>query len=157
MNQGTTTSKNTSRKSAKRATPAGRKSKFTDEEMSAMKARVRELKAGDSDGESEVLARIAEMSEPDRTMAQRVHTIIKANAPSLSPRLWYGMPAYAKDGNVICHFQDARKFKTRYASLGFSDKAHLDEDGLWPVAYAIQELNSTTEARIAALIKKAVS
>ena len=130
---------------------------FTDEERAAMKERVRELKAGDADGESEVLAKIAAMREPDRAMAKRLHAIIKANAPALSPRLWYGMPAYAKDGKTVCHFQSAQKFKTRYATLGFSDAAHLDEGGLWPVAFALKALTAVEEAKIGALVKKAVS
>lgn len=109
------------------------------------------------DGESAVLAKIAEMSEPDRAMGDRVHAIIKASAPDLSPRLWYGMPAYSKDGKVICFFQNSQKFKTRYSTLGFSDKANLDEGNLWPVAYALKELTATEEERIVALVRKAVS
>ena len=109
------------------------------------------------DGESAVLAKIAEMPEPDRAMGERVHAIIKASAPSLLPRLWYGMPAYAKDGKVICFFQNSQKFKTRYSTLGFSDKANLDEGNMWPVAYALKELTATEEARIVELVKKAVS
>jgi hypothetical protein len=131
--------------------------KFTDEELGAMKDRVRELKANKPDGESEVLAKIAEMREPDRVMAKRLHTIIKDSAPALSTRLWYGMPAYAKDGKVVCFFQDARKFKTRYATFGFSDVAKLDEGNMWPVAFALKELSAADEARIRALVKKAVS
>jgi uncharacterized protein YdhG (YjbR/CyaY superfamily) len=138
---------------------------FTDEERTAMKERAQELKAGarrgpragKEDGESDVLAKIAEMPEPDRAMATRLHAIIKASAPALSPRTWYGMPAYAKDGNVVCFFQSAQKFKTRYATFGFSDKANLDEGALWPVAFALKELNASEEARISALLKKAVS
>jgi len=137
---------------------------FTDEERAAMKEHAKELKAARSgsrteqaDGESDVLAKIAEMPEPDRAMAERLHAIIKASAPALSPRLWYGMPAYAKDGNVVCHFQNAQKFKMRYATLGFSDKAHLDEGTMWPVAFALKELTADDEARISALVKKAVS
>ncbi len=110
-----------------------------------------------AEGESTVLAKIAEMPEPDRAMGERIHAIIKANAPSLSPRLWYGMPAYALDGKVICFFQNSQKFKTRYSTLGFSDNANLDEGNLWPVAYALKELTATEEAKIAALVKKAVS
>src|SRR5215469_8555904 len=128
-------------KSAKSTTASNKKSKgFTDEERAAMKERAQELKAAarankdKADGESAVLAKIAEMPEPDRAMAERLHAIITASAPALSPRLWYGMPAYAKDGNVVCFFQSAQKFKTRYATLGFSDKANLDEGGMWPVA-----------------------
>jgi hypothetical protein len=132
---------------------------FTAEEKGAMKERVKEMKAAanKADGESAVLAKIAAMPAPDRALGERLHKIIKASAPGLSPRLWYGMPAYAKDDKIVCHFQDARKFKTRYATLGFSDAANLDEGGLWPVAYALNKLTSTDEAKIAALVKKAVS
>jgi uncharacterized protein YdhG (YjbR/CyaY superfamily) len=152
------------RRSAK-STAGEAPGRFTDEERAAMKERAQELKAsarrgpraGRADGESEVLAKIAELPEPDRTMAGRLHAIIKASAPGLSPRTWYGMPAYAKDGNVVCFFQSAQKFKTRYATLGFSDKAHLDEGNMWPCAYALEELTAADEARIAALVKKAVS
>ena len=129
---------------------------FTAEERAAMKERVQELNAGKGEGESAVLAKIAGMSEPDRTMARRVHAIIKASAPDLSPRLWYGMPAYAKDDKVVCHFQDAKKFKTRYATLGFSDKAKLDDGAMWPTAFALTELTPAVEARIGALVKKAL-
>ena len=114
-------------------------------------------RADKADGESAVLAKIAEMREPDRAMAKRLHTIIKASAPAFSPRTWYGMPAYAKDGEVVCFFQPAQKFKTRYATLGFSDAAHLDEGAMWPVAFALKGLTATEEARISALVKKAVS
>jgi hypothetical protein len=153
-------------KSAKSTTAVGKTSEgFTDEERAAMKERVGELKAAarrgaradKADGESAVLAKIAEMPEPDRAMGERLHAIITASAPSLSPRLWYGMSAYANDGNVVCFFQSAQKFKTRYATLGFSDKANLDEGHLWPVAFALKELTATDEARIGALVKKAVS
>src|SRR6266571_1691853 len=130
---------------------------FTDEERVAMKERVRELKADKADGESAVLAKIAEMPEPDRAIGKRLHVIIKASVPALSPRLWYGMPAYAKDGNVVCFFQSAQKFKTRYATFGFSDKANLDEGAMWPTAFALTELTAADEARIGALVKKAVS
>src|SRR5213594_5013420 len=152
--------------SAKSTTAVSKKFKgFTDEERGAMKERIQELKAAASlgpgadkaDGESAVLAKIAEMPEPDRTMGKRLHAIIKASAPVLSPRLWYGMPAYAKDGEVVCHFQPAQKFKTRYATLGFSDAANLDEGAMWPVVFALKELTPTEEARISALVKKAVS
>jgi hypothetical protein len=133
---------------------------FTDEERAAMKERVRELKAagraGEADEEGAVLAKIAEMPEPDRAMGQRLHALIKASAPVLSPRLWYGMPAYAKDGKVVCFFQNAQKFKTRYATFGFSDKASLDEGAMWPVAFALKELTAAQEAAIGALVKKAV-
>jgi uncharacterized protein YdhG (YjbR/CyaY superfamily) len=150
-------------KSAKRTTATGKTAKgFTDEERAAMQARVQEVKAAErrgkeADEESEVLAKIAEMQEPDRAMAKRLHALIKASAPALSPRLWYGMPAYAKDGKVVCFFQSAQKFKTRYATLGFSDEANLDEGALWPVAYALKDLTAAEEARIGALVKKAVS
>ena len=131
---------------------------FTDEERAAMKERVHELRANkNTDGERDVLAKIAEMPKPDRAMAERLHAIIKASAPALSPRTWYGMPAYAKDGNVVCFFQSAHKFKTRYATFGFSDKANLDEGTMWPVAFAVKELTAAAEARIGALVKKAVA
>jgi uncharacterized protein YdhG (YjbR/CyaY superfamily) len=138
---------------------------FTDEERAAMKARATELKtsarrgprAAKADGESDVLARIAEMPESDRVMAERVHAIVTASAPALSPRTWYGMPAYAKDGNVLCFFRSAAKFKTRYATFGFSDKANLDEGGMWPTDFALKELTAEVEAMIGALVKKAVS
>ncbi len=129
---------------------------FSTEELAAMRERVLELKGGKAEGESAVLAKIAEMKGTDRAMAERIHSIIKASAPALSPRTWYGMPAYAKDGNVVCFFQSAQKFKARYATLGFSDKAKLDEGNLWPVAYALKELTPSEEARIATLVKKAV-
>ena len=141
-----------------KTTASGKKFKgFTDEERSAMKDRVQELKADTANGESAVLAKIATMKEPDRVMGKRLHAIIKASAPALAPRLWYGMPAYAKDDKVVCHFQSAQKFKTRYATLGFSDKANLDEGTMWPVAFALKELTAAAEARISALVKKAVS
>ena len=114
-------------------------------------------RADKADGESAVLAEIAEMPGPDRALGERLHAIIKASAPALSPRLWYGMPAYAKDGKILCHFQDAQKFKTRYATLGFSDAANLDEGAVWPVAFAVKQLTAADEARIGALVKKAVS
>lgn len=135
---------------------------FTKEERAAMKARARELKAearlkkDKADGESDVLASIAEMPEPDRSMAERLHTLIKANAPSLSPKTWYGMPAYARDGKVVCFFQSAHKFKTRYATFGFNDSANLDEGSLWPVAFALKELNAAEEAKIVTLVQKAI-
>ncbi len=135
---------------------------FTDVEKAAMKNRTRELKAEarankDRDaGENAALAAIAEMQEPDRFMAQRLHALIKASAPDLSPKTWYGMPAYARDSKIVCFFQPAGKFKTRYATLGFNDSANLDEGGMWPVAFALKELTASEEARIAALVKKAV-
>ena len=150
--------KKETQKSAKRTTAIGKKSKgFTDEERAAMKEHARELKADAADGESAVLAKIAAMPEPDRAMAKRLHAIVKASTPALSPTTWYGMPAYAKDGKVVCYFQNAQKFKSRYATFGFSDKANLDDDALWPVAFALQELTATAEAKIVALVKKAVS
>jgi uncharacterized protein YdhG (YjbR/CyaY superfamily) len=151
-------------KSAKSTTAKGKKVKgFTDEERAAMKERAQELKAAarakkdKADGESDVLAKIAAMQEPDRAMAKRLHAIIKASAPTLSPKTWYGMPAYAKDGKVVCFFQSAQKFNTRYATLGFSDAANLDDGHLWPTAFALKELTAAEEARIGALLKKAVS
>jgi len=153
-------------KSAKSTTAIGKTSKgFTDEERAAMKERAQELKAearrgpraDKADGESAVLAKIAEMPEPDRAMAKRLHAIIKASAPALSPRTWYGMPAYAKDGKVVCFFQSAQKFKSRYATLGFSDEANLDEGAMWPTSFALKELTAAEEARIVALVKRAVS
>jgi hypothetical protein len=148
-------------KPAKNTTATGKKFKgFTDEEHGAMKDRIQELRADKEDGESAVLAKIAEMREPDRTMGNRLHVIIKESGPGLSPRLWYGMPAYAKagkDGKVVCFFQTTQKFKTRYATLGFSDKANLDEGAMWPTAFALKGLTAAEEARIAALVKKAVS
>ena len=144
--------------SAKSTSASGRKSKgFTDEERAAMKERLQELKADKADGESAVLAKIAEMPEPDRAMGQRLHALIKASAPTLLPKTWYGMPAYAKDGKVVCFFQSAQKFKARYATFGFSDAAKLDEGAMWPTAFALKELTAAEEARIAVLVKKAVS
>jgi uncharacterized protein YdhG (YjbR/CyaY superfamily) len=138
---------------------------LTDEERAAMKQRTQELKADarrgpradKADAEGDVLAKIAEMAEPDRAMAERLHAIITASAPALAPRTWYGMPAYAKDGKVLCFFQPAQKFKTRYATFGFNDVAHLDDGAMWPVAFALQALTAAEEARIAALVKKAAS
>ncbi len=148
----------TAQKGTQKAAAISKKLKgFTDEERGAMKERIRELNADKEDGESAVLAKIAEMPEPDRTMGKRLHAIIKESAPTLSPRLWYGMPAYAKDGKVVCFFQSGQKFKTRYATFGFSDKANLDEGAMWPNAFALKGLTATEEARITALVKKAVS
>ena len=147
-------------KSAKSTSANNKKrSVLTDEERAAMKELVKERKAVASKEEeaSAVLAKIAEMADSDRAMAKRVHAIVKASAPALSPKLWYGMPAYYKDGKVVCFFQDAQKFKSRYATFGFSDAANLDEGGLWPVAFALKELTAAAEARIGALVKKAVS
>ena len=158
--------KKDTQKSAKSTTAINKKFKgFTDEERVAMKERIQELKAAarrgpradKADGESAVLAKIAEMPEPDRAMAERLHAIIKASAPALSPRTWYGMPAYAMDGKVVCFFQSAQKFKTRYASFGFSDAANLDEGAMWPTAFALERLTAAEEARIGALVKKAVT
>ena len=134
---------------------------FTDEERAAMRARAQELKAaprrGKADGEGDVLSKIAEMTGQDRALAERVHAIVKATAPGLSPRTWYGMPAYAKEGNVVCFFQSAQKFKTRYATLGFSDTANLDDGAMWPTAFALQELTAAEEKRIGALVKRAAA
>lgn len=134
---------------------------FTDEERAAMRERAEELKAGrragKADGESAVLAKIAAMPAPDRAMGERLHAIIKASAPVLSPKTWYGMPAYAKNGQIVCFFQSAQMFKARYATLGFSDKANLDDGHMWPTAFALKELTAAEEARIEALVKKAAS
>ena len=157
--------KSTTRKAVKKGDLGTTSKGFTDEERTAMKERLQELKAAKrrgrradkADGESAVLAKIGEMQAPDRALGERLHAIIKASAPALSPKLWYGMPAYAKDGKVVCFFQPAHKFKTRYATFGFNDSANLDEGALWPVAFALKELNASEEARISALLKKAVS
>jgi uncharacterized protein YdhG (YjbR/CyaY superfamily) len=130
---------------------------FTDEERDAMKERARELRAGKEDGESEVLAKLAALPQPERALGERLHAIIKASAPDLAPKTWYGMPAYAKDDKVVCFFQSAQKFKTRYATLGFSDKAKLDEGPMWPTVFALKELTAEVEARIVALVRKAIS
>ena len=153
MNEGKSTIKKSTQKSKG----------FTDEERAAMKARAQELKVEaradkeKAEGESAVVAAIAAMKEPDRAMAKRLHAIIKASAPALSPKTWYGMPAYAKDGKVVCFFQSAQKFKSRYATVGFSDEANLDEGAMWPTSFALKELTAAEEARIVALVKKAVS
>jgi uncharacterized protein YdhG (YjbR/CyaY superfamily) len=150
--------------SAKRTT--GKTSKgFTDEERAAMRERAQELKtearrgrrAAKADGESDVLAKIAEMQGSDRAMAERLHAVVQSSAPALSPRTWYGMPAYAKDGKVVCFFQSAEKFKSRYATFGFSDEANLDDGAMWPTSFALKELTAAEEAKIGALVKKAVS
>ncbi|MEU6253877.1 DUF1801 domain-containing protein [Streptomyces sp. NPDC047043] len=150
--------------SAKSSSASGEKyDGFTDEERGAMKERAQELKAaarrgsraGKADAEGEVLAKIAEMPEADRVLAERIHAIVKAGAPDLSPKLWYGMPAYARNGKVVCFFQSAQKFKSRYATLGFSDLANLDEGAMWPTSFAVTELTPADEERIGALIKKA--
>jgi len=164
MSQRKSTTKKATQKSAKSTTAINKKSKgFTDEEQAAMKERAQELKAearrgaDKADGESAVLAKIAEMQGSERDMAKRLHAIIKASAPALSPKTWYGMPAYAKDGKVVCFFQSAQKFQSRYASFGFSDTANLDEGAMWPTSFALKELTAAEEARIGALVKKAVS
>ena len=158
------TAKKATRQSAKSTT--GKASKgFTAEERAAMKERAQELKSaarrgsrtGKADGESDVLAKIAEMPKSDRAMAERLHAVIKASAPALSPRTWYGMPAYAKDGKVVCFFQSAQKFKSRYATFGFSDEANLDKGAMWPTSFALKELTAAEEKKIGALVKKAVS
>jgi uncharacterized protein YdhG (YjbR/CyaY superfamily) len=156
--------KKETQKSAKSTTANHKNSKgFTAEEKAAMKERAKELKAEErakkdrAAGEKDVLAKIAEMPEPDRAMATRLHAIIKASAPALSPKTWYGMPAYARDGKVVCFFQSADKFKARYATLGFNDTANLDEGAMWPTAFALKELTAAAEAKIVALVKKAVS
>ena len=156
--------KKATQKSAKRtATTRTKSTGFTDEERAAMKERARELKAegrrgakGKADGEQDVLEKIAEMKGSDRAMAERIHAIVEANAPDLSPRTWYGMPAYAKDGEVVCFFQSAQKFKARYATFGFSDEANLDEGAMWPTSFALKELTTVEEAKISALVKRAV-
>ena len=171
MSPGKATQKSTGKATQKAARgttePTGKAGGFTDEERAAMKERSRELKAearrgtrakaNKADGASDVLAKIAEMQGPDRAMATRLHAIIKASAPALSSRTWYGMPAYARDGKVVCFFQSAQKFKSRYATLGFSDEANLDEGVMWPTSFALKELTTAEEARIAILLKKAVS
>ena len=160
------TAKKRTQKPAKGTRATGTTSEgFTAEERAAMKERAQELKAearrgargSKADGEQDVLAKIAEMPEPDRAMAERLHAIVKASAPALSPRTWYGMPAYAKDGKVVCFFQSAQKFKSRYATFGFSDEASLDDGAMWPTSFALKELTPGEEERIAALVKKAVS
>jgi uncharacterized protein YdhG (YjbR/CyaY superfamily) len=148
------------KKSTRSTAATGKKSKgFTDDERAAMKERAQELKAQAqrADGERAVLQKIAEMQGQDRAMAKRLHEIVKASAPELSPKTWYGMPAYAEEGKVVCFFQSAKKFNSRYATLGFSDKANLDEGAMWPTSFALKELTSTEEAKISALVKRAVS
>jgi uncharacterized protein YdhG (YjbR/CyaY superfamily) len=156
--------KKDTQKPAKRTATGKTSNGFTDEERAAMRERAQELKAARrgsgadrADGESAVLAKIAEMQGPDRAIGERLHAVVKASAPGLLPRLWYGMPAYANDGKVVCFFQSAQKFKTRYATFGFSDKANLDQGAMWPTAFALTELTAADEARIGALVKKAVS
>ncbi len=162
MAERSTATKDTSRSA--RSTTGKASNGFTDEERAAMKERVRELKASagrgkadKADGEGELMAKISEMQASDRALAERLHAVITASAPDLAPRTWYGMPAYAKDGNVVCFFQSAQKFKTRYATLGFSDKAHLDDGTMWPTTYALQELTAANEARIVGLLKRALA
>jgi uncharacterized protein YdhG (YjbR/CyaY superfamily) len=165
--EGTMSAKKATQKSAKSTTATKRSKGFTEEERAAMKERAEELKAearrgrrvkkDKADGEGAVLAKIAEMPDADRAMAERLHALIKASAPALSPKTWYGMPAYAKDGKVVCYFTAASKFKSRYATFGFNDEANLDEDNMWPVSFALKELTAAEEAKISALVKKAVS
>jgi uncharacterized protein YdhG (YjbR/CyaY superfamily) len=151
------TANKSAQRSTKRTTGKGSKL-FTDEERAAMRERAREARRGaDADGESELLAKVAEMQGPDRAMAERLHEIVKSSAPVLTSRTYYGMPAYAKDGKVVCFFKSAQKFKTRYATLGFSDKANLDEGDMWPTDFALKELTADVEARIVELVKRAVS
>jgi len=160
MNQRKSTARKATQKSARSTAASGKTSKgFTDEERAAMKERLLEQKASASraDGERALLAKIAEMPEPERRMAKRLHAIITASAPALWPRTWYGMPAYARDGKVVCFFQSAQKFKSRYATFGFSDEANLDEGAMWPTSFALKELTAAEEAKIGALVKKAVS
>jgi uncharacterized protein YdhG (YjbR/CyaY superfamily) len=159
--EGTMSAKKATQRSAKSTTASGKKSKgFTDEERAAMKERAKELKAeaAKADGEKAVLTKIAEMPDPDRAMAKRIHAIVKANAPALSPKTWYGMPAYAnEEGKVVCFFTAADKFKSRYATLGFDDSANLDEGVMWPLSFALKKVTTAEEKKIAALVKKAVS
>ena len=165
MNKGKITSKKATQKAAKSTTAINKKSKgFSDEEKAAMQARAKELKAEErankskAEGESDVLAKIAELQGTDRAMAKRIHEIIKASAPALSPKTWYGMPAYAnKDGKIVCFFTAASKFNSRYATFGFNDTANLDEGAMWPTSFALKELTAVEEAKIAALVKKAAS
>jgi uncharacterized protein YdhG (YjbR/CyaY superfamily) len=147
------------RKSAKKGTQKSTSTGFTPEERAAMKERAQELKAeaAKADGESALLAKVAEMQASDRAMAKRLHAIVKASAPTLSPKTWYGMPAYAKDGKIVCYFQSAAKFKSRYATFGFSDEANLDKGAMWPTSFALKDLTAAEEAKIGALLKKAVS
>jgi uncharacterized protein YdhG (YjbR/CyaY superfamily) len=152
--------KKASQKSTKSSTAINKKSKgFTDEERAAMRERAQELKAEarKADGEKALLAKVAEMPEPDRALGKQIHAIVKASAPALTPKTWYGMPAYANDGKIVCFFQSADKFKSRYATLGFSDQANLDEGAMWPTSFALKELTAAEEAKISALVKRAVS
>ena len=149
----------TTKKSAAKSAPRNSSKGFTADEKAAMKERARELKAEaeKADGESALLAQVAKMAKPDRAMATRIHALMKANAPSLAPKTWYGMPAYARDGKVLCFFQSADKFKARYATFGFSDEANLDDGAMWPTSYALKELTAADEAKLIALVKKAIS
>jgi uncharacterized protein YdhG (YjbR/CyaY superfamily) len=150
--------KTVTQKSAKSTTASAKGSKvFTDEERLAITERAREVRAGKADGESALLAKIAEMAAPDKALAKRLHAVIKSSVPVLSSKLWYGMPAYARDGKIVCFFQPAEKFKTRYETFGFNEKANLDDGNMWPVAFALKELTPAEEARIGALVKKAAS
>jgi uncharacterized protein YdhG (YjbR/CyaY superfamily) len=158
--EGTMSAKKASQKSTKSSTAINKKSKgFTDEERAAMRERAQELKAEarKADGEKALLAKVAEMPEPDRALGKQIHAIVKASAPALTPKTWYGMPAYANDGKIVCFFQSADKFKSRYATLGFSDQANLDEGAMWPTSFALKELTAAEEAKISALVKRAVS
>jgi uncharacterized protein YdhG (YjbR/CyaY superfamily) len=164
--EGTMSAKKATQKYAKSTTASDTTSeRWTDEERAAMKDRAQEVRAakrggaraGKADGERDVLAKIAEMPEPDRVMGERIHAVIKASAPELSPRLWYGMPAYTKDGKVVCFFQAAQKFNSRYATFGFNEAANLDEGTMWPTSFALTELTAADEARIGALVKRAVT
>lgn len=163
---GNTTSTTTSAPASSPAETAAKPERFTDDERAAMKERAKELKASTLRGsradkaaeeEADVVAKIAEMQDSDRVMAERIHAVVKASAPGLAPKLWYGMPAYARDGKVVCFFQSAEKFKARYATLGFSDQAHLDEGSMWATSYALPKLTAADEARIAALVKNAAN
>ena len=153
----TATTAKKGKKPAKKTATRKASETFTAEERAAMKERARESRAGSANGETDVLAKIAEMQDSDRVIAERIHAIVKAAAPDLAPRTWYGFPAYSKDGNVVCYFQPAQKFKTRYATFGFSDKANLDDRRIWPTVYAVNELTADVEKKIRALVKKAVS
>ena len=155
--QTATTTKKGKKPPAKKTATRKASETFTAEERAAMKERARESRAGSANGETDVLAKIAEMQDSDRVIAERIHAIVKATAPDLAPRTWYGFPAYTKEGSVLCYFQPAQKFKTRYATFGFSDKANLDTGDLWPTVYAVNELNADVEKKIGALVKKAVS
>jgi uncharacterized protein YdhG (YjbR/CyaY superfamily) len=157
--EGTMSAQKATQKSAEGTTATNKKSRFTAEERAAMKERAQELKAEalKADGEKAVLAKLAEMPQPDRAMGERLHEIVTASAPALTPRTWYGMPAYAKEGKVLCYFQSAEKFKSRYATFGFNDNANLDKGAMWPTSFALKELTADEERKIGALVKKAAS